>query len=423
MREKMKKTLWTKNFTLLMIATALGAVGGIAGSFALSFLVFDETGSTLAAALVVAIQLVPGLLVPVLIAPWMDRLPRKPFLVAGDALAGVLYALAGLYLLRFRFSYVGYLGFSLLLAMLGAFDELAYNSIFPNLIPEGLEEKGYAVSATLYPVLRTLLLPLSAVLFTHLGVAIILLGQGALSILAAVVESGIRMQERSRMEQKRYSLRLWRQDIREALRYLRQERGLRSLYGYMAVTSGVATGYSPMLVAFFRTMPGLTATMYSFFSVGEFLGRSLGGLTQYHVQIPKKKKFGVAFLIYQIYEAMDMLLLWLPYPAMLVNRALVGYLGTNSATLREAAVQRYIPDAMRARVLALYTMAATASAAVFSLLIGALGEILDYRICVTLFAGVTMAACWALVWRGRREIRKIYLYGDEEALPREEAGR
>ena len=40
--------LWNRNFTLLMAATLMGAMGGIAGGFALSFLVFDETGSTLA---------------------------------------------------------------------------------------------------------------------------------------------------------------------------------------------------------------------------------------------------------------------------------------------------------------------------------------------------------------------------------------
>lgn len=47
----MKQTLWTKNFTLVTAASVLGAIGGIAGSFALSFFVFDETGSTFASAL------------------------------------------------------------------------------------------------------------------------------------------------------------------------------------------------------------------------------------------------------------------------------------------------------------------------------------------------------------------------------------
>ena len=50
------RTLWTRDFTLITAATTIGAAGGIAAGFALSFLVFDETGSTLASALVLAIQ-------------------------------------------------------------------------------------------------------------------------------------------------------------------------------------------------------------------------------------------------------------------------------------------------------------------------------------------------------------------------------
>ena len=84
----LKPKLWTRDFTLLISATMLGAAGGIAGSFALSFLVYEETGSTLAAALLIAINVIPGFIVPVVAAPFMDRLPRKPFLVGGDAVVG-----------------------------------------------------------------------------------------------------------------------------------------------------------------------------------------------------------------------------------------------------------------------------------------------------------------------------------------------
>ena len=75
--------LWTRNFRLVILASAMGTIGAIAGSFALAFLVFDETGSTLASALIVAIQLLPYLLLPVLVAPLMDRLPRKAFFGRG----------------------------------------------------------------------------------------------------------------------------------------------------------------------------------------------------------------------------------------------------------------------------------------------------------------------------------------------------
>lgn len=408
----MKKTLWTKNFTLVTAASALGAVGGIAGGFALSFLVFDETGSTLASALILAIQLVPFFVLPLFLAPVMDRLPRKPFLVAGDLIDGVLYALMGLYLLKFEFSYAAYLGYSLLLACLESFDELAFQSIYPKLIPEGMEQQGYAVSTTLYPILRVLMLPLAGVLLDAVGAAWILIGQGGLSLLAALIESNISVEEHRRAAEgeKLFSLRQWYGDIREAADYLKNDRGVTGIFSYMAVTNGVSSGYSSILVAFFRTFPGFTAAMYSLFSVFEFAGRTLGGAVQYKLKLANEKKFGFTFMVYQIYELMDMCLLWLPYPLMLANRALVGFLGANSATMRQAAMQSYIPEALRARLNAFQNMLVTAASGLFALLIGALGEVLDYRLCVTLCGATAFLAAWLLVWRRRVDVRKIFEY-------------
>lgn len=406
--------LWTRNFRLVILASAIGTVGAIAGGFALAFLVFDETGSTLASALIVAIQLLPHLLLPVLIAPFMDRLPRKSFLVAGDIANAVLLAGMGLWLLFFNFSYLGYLAVSLLLACIGAVDELAFTSIYPELIPEGAEQKGYAVSSMLYPVLKVIMTPLAAVLLDTLGVAWILIAQSGLSFAAAITESFIHLDETERQHRTPYSLQAWAGDIREAVQYLKEERGLRSVYEYMAVTNGVASGFSPILVAFFRTFPGFTAAMYSAFSVVEFAGRTIGSVLQYRIKIPDKKKYGLVLFVYQVYESMDMCLLWLPYPLMLVNRGICGFLGSNSAILRSAAVQRYIPEKLRSRINAFDDVLITAGASVFSLMMGFLGEILDYRWCVTIGGAIAMLASWLLIWGRRKDVRRVYETGDDE---------
>ena len=406
--------LWTRNFRLVILASAIGTVGAIAGGFALAFLVFDETGSTLASALIVAIQLLPHLLLPVLIAPFMDRLPRKSFLVAGDIANAVLLAGMGLWLLFFNFSYVGYLAVSLLLACIGAVDELAFTSIYPELIPEGAEQRGYAVSSMLYPVLKVIMTPLAAVLLDTLGVAWILIAQSGLSFAAAITESFIHLDETERQHRTPYSLQAWAGDIREAVQYLKEERGLRSIYEYMAVTNGVASGFSPILVAFFRTFSGFTAAMYSVFSVVEFAGRTIGSALQYRIKIPDKKKYGLVFFVYQVYESMDMCLLWLPYPLMLVNRGICGFLGSNSAILRSAAVQRYIPEKLRSRINAFNDVLITSGASVFSLMMGFLGEILDYRLCVTIGGAIAMLASWLLIWGRRKDVRRVYETGDDE---------
>ena len=407
--------LWTRNFRLVILASAMGTLGSIAGGFALAFLVFDETGSTLASALIVAIQLIPNLLLPILVAPVMDRLPRKSFLVAGDAANAVLLAGMGIWLLLFDFSYVGYLAISLLLSCLGAIDELAFTSIYPELIPEGAEQKGYAVSSMLYPVLKVIMTPLAAVLLDTIGVAWILIAQSGLSLAPAVTESCIRLDETERKQHTPYTPRAWIEDIREAVQYLKKERGLRSIYGYMAVTNGVSSGFSPILVAFFRTFPGFTAAMYSAFSVVEFAGRTIGSAMQYRIKIPAKKKYGFTFFVYQFYEAMDMCLLWLPYPLMLINRGICGFLGSNSAILRSAAVQRYIPEKLRSRVNAFIGVLLTVGSSIFSLLMGFLGEILDYRWCVTIGGTVALLACWLLIWRRRSDVRRVYEVGDGDS--------
>ena len=400
----LRPKLWTRDFTLLISAKVLGAAGGIAGSFALSFLVYEETGSTLAAALLIAINVVPGFLVPLAAAPFMDRLPRKPFLVGGDAVNGALYAAAGLYLLRFDFTYTGYLCFSLLLSSLSAFDSLAYNSIFPRLIPEGAEERGYTVSSMVYPVMQVVMAPAAAWLMEAAGVAAILIGQGALSLLAACVESRISVREERRPGGEGFSLRRWLGDLRDAAAYLKGERGLLAIYTYMAVTNGVASGYSPLFVACFSAAPAL----YSLFSAAEFAGRSIGGAVRYRREIPRGKRFKFAFFVYNAYELMDATLLWLPYPLMLVNRAAAGYLGIGSATMRLAAVQSYIPDGMRSRINAFEGVMYYLGMGVFSLIVGALGEVMSPGAAVSVSALFAMAVCWLTIFRRRREVGAVY---------------
>jgi MFS family permease len=191
-------SLWTRDFTLITLATVLGAAGAIAGEFALSFYVFDETGSTLASALVIAIQLVPHVFVPLAVSPFMDRLPRKTFLVAGDIACGAAYAALGVWLAFAGFSYVGYLAISLVLACLGAIDELAWTSIYPEVIPLGAEQKGYAVSGMLYTTLAIVMTPFAAVLLDTIGVPRLLMAQGALAIAAAIVENLVNVEEHER---------------------------------------------------------------------------------------------------------------------------------------------------------------------------------------------------------------------------------
>ena len=45
---------------------------------------------------------------------------------------------------------------------------------------------------------------------------------------------------------------------------------------------------------------------------------------------------------------------------------------------------------------------------VLSLLVGALGEVLDYRLCVSICGAAACLFCWATIWRRRDDVRAVY---------------
>lgn len=403
----MKKTLWTRNFTIISLGTVISAIGGAAISFALGFVVFDNTGSTLLMGLFNALSALPQIVLPILLAPYLDNFRRKPVVVGLDYLDGVVYLLFGWYLLGNSFSLPLYLLFSLFMCSTGSVYQLAFDSLYPNLIPEGFAQKGYTVAGMIYPTVIMVMTPVASILYANYGLAVICLGEGLLLLLAATVETQIRVDE-TVSRGGRFSFADYLRDFREGFAYLRKERGLLRIYSYMPVTQGVSMGCEPLIVAFFRTAPGVNITMYAFFTTAQFIGRTVGGLFHYHVPIPPERRFSFSYLVYLIYAAMDAVLLFLGFPLMLVNRAVCGFLGINSATLRESSVQNYLPDNMRAKINAVFNALYALVPAVLSVAIGALGEVLDYRYCLLLVNGLQVVLCWAVLWRGREDVAPIY---------------
>lgn len=403
----MINTLWTKNFTIITLGTVISAIGGVAMGFALSFVVFDNTGSTLMMALFAAASSLPGVILPVLISPYLDNFRRKPVIVGLDYLSAVIYLLFGLYLLKHSFSLPLYLLFSLLCGSIGSVYNLAYESLYPNLIPDGFAQKGYTISGMLYPTVTMVMTPVASILYTRLGLGVLCLGEGLLLAAAATVETQIRVEEHTKPGGK-FSFGDYLGDFKEGFRYLKKEKGLLRIYGYMPITQGISQATEPLIRAWFRTAPGLNLTMYALFTTAEFIGRTVGGLIHYKVEIPPEKRFSLAYLVYVTYNIMDTVLLWLGFPLMLLNRGICGFLGINSATLRASSVQNYLPDNMRAKVNAVFNMLYALVPTLLTLAVGALGEVMDYRLCVTLVSAAGLLPCYLIMWRGREDVKKVY---------------
>lgn len=402
--------VWNRNFRLLIGSTICGSAGAIAASYGLSFLVFYETGSVLASALVLASKAIPSFLLPLIAGPFMDRLPRKPVLVFSDLLNGVLYLLMGVWLSMASFTYLGYLIYSLVLACASSLDELAFTSILPMTITPGQEQRSYAVSGMVYPFLNMVMMPCAAFIMERIGIPFLLLLQGALSLLGALIESRMHLEQDTGHHEERFSLHLWKNDLLDTLRYLHHEPGLLSFFIYAAFTNGIGNACGPVLVAFTSITPGFTPLMFSMFGVADSLGRLMGNTTQYFQEIPSRYQYPFSLLVMMLYNILDGILLFLSYPLMLVIQWLGGTMGSITYTLRTAAIQSYIPESMRARINSFQDLLYYMVTSILTLIFGFLGDFFSPRTVMVIGAVLGMIVL-GLTWvKHRKACQAVFLF-------------
>ncbi|SDZ10073.1 Predicted arabinose efflux permease, MFS family [Proteiniborus ethanoligenes] len=402
-----RENVWSKDFTLITIGTIISAIAGQTINLPMSLMVFDETGSTLLSAFLFIAGMIPSVILPILIAPFIDRYPKKKIIVGLDYLMGLLFLLIAYIVNITGFQYSLYLLFSLITGFISTIYHLTYQAWFPDLIPVGFEQQGYAVSSSIYPTVMIVMSPVAAYLYKTFSISILFIIIGILTILAATFEVFIANIHNGQKDGK-LDFKQYKADILGGFSFLKEEKGIRNIYTYMSITNGTATGLHLMVQAYFQTVSFLTVTMLAFLKSAETVGRIIGGAVQYKVDVPPKKRYGITKFVYIFYETMDIILLFIPYPFMIVNRFLCGVLGMTSATLRETSVQSYLPSNMRAKVNAVFNVFMASSIILFQILTGFLGDMIGYRKTAVILAGISLISIFIFIIVPSAENSKVY---------------
>lgn len=401
-----KETLWTKNFTYITSASVLSIIGGEVMNLPLSLLVFEETQSTMLSAIILICGMIPDVLLSVIVAPFIDKGKKKQWVVGLDTLMMIVYIIMGIWTANHEFQYIVYVMLSLVLGTISVFYRLAYGAWYPSLIPIGFEQKGYAISATIYPLITIVMAPVATFLYETVTMSTLFYLVAGILTISILIESQI--EENRKVEKQVYTLKQYKEDIKEGFRYLKKEKGITNIYTYMAISNGTYEGSNIAFQAYFQTNPILSVTMLGFLKSAEMVGRVLSGIFQYRFEIPAKKRFGLTKFVYITYQLADMILLFTPYSAMIVNRFICGGLGNTSATVRETAVQSYLPDNMRARVNAVFNAVFSVGGILFQILAGILGEVLPYRTVIIIMGTIGLVAIWIFIIQPDDENRKVY---------------
>ena len=409
-----KETLWTKNFTYITAASILSIIGGEVMNLPMSLLVFEKTQSTMLSAIIMICGLLPDVLLSVVVAPFIDKGKKKQWIVGLDLLLMIIYFIMGTWIAKHEFQFIIYAFLSLLIGTISVFYRLAYSAWYPSLIPLGFEQKGYAISGTIYPLIIIVMSPVATFLYETVSMSTLFYIVTCILLISILIE--VQVEENGTTEKQSYTWKHYKEDVKEGFYYLKKEKGIRNIYTYMAITGGTSEGTSIAIQAYFQTNPVLSVTMLGFLKSAEMVGRVLSGLFQYRFEIPPKRRYGLTKFVYIIYQFADMILLFTPFSFMIVNRFICGGLGTTSATVRETAVQSYLPNHMRARVNALFSSLFSVGGIFFQIFAGLLGDILPYRAVIIVMGVITYGAIWILILQPAEVNRKVY-----EAVRKNEA--
>ena len=400
-----KGSLWTKDFSCITLSSILSIIAGEAINLPISLLVFEKTQSTLLSAFVMVCGFLPDMLISIVAAPLIDAGNKKRWIIVLDILLAMLYASMAVITHLFEFRYLLYVIFSFITATISVLYSLTYTAWYPDLIPEGFEQKGYAISGGLYPFVIIIMSPISTFLYTKLSISTLFAIVAGLLFLSILIEAQISYTARN---QKISSIKEWKQNVKEGLKYIKRENGIRNIYVFMSIMCGTSEGTNILIQAFYQTNPLFSVTMLGFLKSAEMMGRVISSFLQYKIEIPARKRYGITCFVYTFYQLADMILLFTGYGFMLVNRFACGGLGTMSATIRETAVMSYLPANMRARVSAFFQMIISGFTMVFYLLAGVLGQIMPYKYGVVVLGTFTMVALVVFIIIPGQQNRQVY---------------
>lgn len=158
----------------------------------ISLYVFDQTRSTLLSALIHVFGVLPDILLPILVAPMIDRSSKKKWILTLDILMGLLFLVIGLWVATHDFSFDIYAMGTLLVGAISVCYRIATSAWMPDLIPLGFEQKGYAVFGIIYPLVIIAMAPVSTYMYEQLSMSSIFLIVAGLTFASVLIESLIK---------------------------------------------------------------------------------------------------------------------------------------------------------------------------------------------------------------------------------------
>ncbi|OLB52305.1 MAG: hypothetical protein AUH99_05555 [Candidatus Rokubacteria bacterium 13_2_20CM_2_70_11] len=364
------RALAHRDFRRFYAAQLLALVGGWMQTVAQAWLVLQLTDSPFKLGLISTLQFSPILMFSVVAGAIADRLPKRRLLVATQTTLACQALLLGALVATGRAQYWHVAALGLVLGFANVFDQPARQSFVMEMVGKGDVANAVALNSAAFNAARIVGPAVAGVLIAKVGVGPAFF-VNSVSFVAVILTLG-------RLDARGLPARTVRatifEDILEALRYARRTPRLLVAIALVLVVSLCVFNFTVYVPLLARTVLGLGAEGFGFLMASLGVGAVAGALT---VGGRGSREPGLGQMFLSAAVAFAALLglglsrhVWMAAPLLLVT----GYFGIMLMASCNTSMQLRAPDALRGRVMSLYTWVTGGVFPVGAFLVGSISQ-------------------------------------------------
>lgn len=403
-----KNTLWTKNFTIITIGSAVSLLGTVISGYASGLMILDFTESVFLFSLFMIATTIPSIIVPTIVGPLLDKFSRRKTIFMLDFTSAAIYMTFGIILSKGNITYPLLLVGCVMLGCINSTYRVAFESLYPMLVTEGNMAKAYSISSTLDSLIM-FLTPVSVFLYHSIGIARLYMVDALFFFVAALFEMQVQVEESYRLKkEEKFGFSQYKETFVEGMQYLFSEKGLFIIAVYFFFLSFDGGAGQVVGLPYFRERFTNGDYIFIFIQGAGILGRVLAGAFHYKKKIPKEKKFLITFIVYAFITIIEAAYLYVSIPLMILMMLINGLLSMTSYNIRISTTQSYVPDEKKGRFNGAFQVISTSGSLLGQFFAGLMADHMDKRLVIVMFAALNLVMLWVIVYRGREAVKKVY---------------
>jgi MFS family permease len=382
---------------------------------ALSWLVYDMTGSPFMLGTVTFANTIPTMLLALYGGALADRSEKRTLLMATQICFMLLAIALAILTLTGRIEVWHILAFSVGGGIAGALDMPARQSFIPHLVERKNLTNAIALNSAAFNGSRIIGPAIAGLIITQFGprggpgVSFAINAVTYLAVISAL--AAIPVTSKPEDTDRKPML----HEVREGLLYAWRSLPLRTVLGLLAVAGTFGLSYTVLMPVFARDVLGVEARGFGMLLTVSGIGATVGALVMASIQ-PARPLAVILGLMGAFTALLIAFALTTNYSLALVLQ--LGVSGTMTAYMSASntTIQAVVPDALRGRLMSLYVLALFGTGPVGGLLVGALASLIGAQSAVLICAGVCGAAALA-TWMPRRRALALPFHAEPQADP------